>query len=107
MEVHRVLGCGFLEPVYQEALEYELGLQRIPFSAQSPIFINYKDKKLEKQYITDFIVFDRIILEIKALTNIDTSHVAQTLNYVKATNFSLGLLVNFGAKSLEWKKIVR
>jgi len=106
MEVHKKLGHGFLEPVYQEALEYELTLQGIPFSAQSPVTITYKDKILEKQYIADFIVFDRIILEIKALTRFDPSNIAQVLNYLKATGLPLGLLVNFGSKSLEWKRVV-
>lgn len=105
MEVHNKLGHGFLEPAYQEALEYEFTLQEIPFSAQSPIIITYKDKILEKQSIADF--FDRIILEIKALTRYDPSHIAQVLNYLKSTGFSLGLLVNFGSKSLEWKRVVR
>jgi GxxExxY protein len=106
MEVHNKLGQGFLEPVYQEALEYEFGLQGIPFAAQYPITITYKDKVLEKKYLADFIAFNRIIVEIKALTSFDSSHIAQVLNYLKATKFSLGLLVNFGSKSLEWKRIV-
>ena len=106
MEVHKKLGHGFLEPVYQEALEYEFSLQGIPFTAQGPISITYKDKVLEKQYVADFLVFERIILEIKAVTTLDSTHMAQVLNYLKATGFPLGLLVNFGAKSLEWKRIV-
>jgi len=106
MEVHKKLGHGFLEPVYQEALEYEFTLQGLPFLAQCPITITYKDKVLEKQYVADFLVFERIILEIKAVTTLDSTHMAQVLNYLKATGFPLGLLVNFGAKSLEWKRIV-
>ena len=106
MEVHKKLGHGFLEPVYQEALEYELSLQGIPFSAQSPVTITYKDKILEKQYIADFIVFDRFIVEIEALTSYDPSNIAQVLNYLNATGLPLGLLVNFGSKSLEWKRVV-
>ncbi len=106
MEVHRKLGHGFLEPVYQEALEYEFTLQGLPFSAQCPITITYKDKVLEKQYVADFVVFDRIILEIKAVTTLDSTYMAQVLNYLNATGFPLGLLVNFGSKSLEWKRIV-
>lgn len=107
MEVHNTLGCGFLEPVYQEALEHELSLQGIPFFPQKPIPIVYKDQVLEKQYIADFVAFEQIILEIKAATVLDDIHTAQVLNYLKATGFSLGILVNFGAKSLEWKRIVR
>ena len=105
MEVLNTLEPGFLEPVYQQALQHELGLQQIPFTAQTPIKISYKDLVLEKYYVADFVVFDRIILEIKALSAIDANHLAQVLNYLKATGYPLGLLVNFGAKSLEWKRV--
>lgn len=107
MEVHKTLGYGFLEPVYQEALEIELGTSKIPFQAQKPLQLLYKGTALEKYYIADFCVFDKIIIEIKAVEHLDSSHVAQVINYLKATGFKLGLLINFGAKSLEWKRIVR
>lgn len=106
MEVHKTLGPGFLEPVYQEALEYEFGLREIHYAAQASIAITYKEKILTKLYVADFVLYDQIILEIKALTALDSTHISQVLNYLKATGFSLGLLVNFGAKSLEWKRIV-
>jgi len=105
MEVLNTLEPGFLEPVYQQALQHELGLQQIPFTAQTPIKISYKDLALEKYYVADFVIFDRIILEIKALSALDANHLAQVLNYLKATGYPLGLLVNFGAKCLEWKRV--
>ena len=106
MEVHKELGAGFLEPVYQEALENELISQSIPFEREIPLQIKYKRATLNKEYIADFICYNKIIVELKALSNIDTQHEAQVLNYLKATGFSLGLLVNFGAKSLLYKRLV-
>jgi GxxExxY protein len=106
MEVYNNLGCGFLEPVYQEALEKEFVLQAIPFSAQLPLRIQYKNTYLEKTYIDDFVVYEKIIVELKAVNKLDNVHVSQVLNYLKATNLRLGILINFGAKSLESKRIV-
>ena len=106
MEVHRELGCGFLEAVYQEALENELALQNIPFQAQPLIQIFYKGRTLNKTYQPDFICFGEIILEIKALSNLTSVEESQLINYLKATNLKVGLLINFGAKSLEHKRIV-
>jgi GxxExxY protein len=106
MEVHNNLGCGFLEPVYQEALEKEFAIQRIPFTAQCPIRIRYKGTYLEKTYIADFIAFENIIIEIKAIEKFNDLHTSQVLNYLKATNLHLGILLNFGAKSLQSKRIV-
>ena len=106
MEVHKYLGCGFLEAVYQEALEYEFDLNKIPYVSQPTLKIMYKQKILEKQYSADFIVFDCIILELKTLNAIEPVHSAQILNYLKATKLKLGILINFGNKSLEWKRIV-
>lgn len=106
MEVHNTLGPGFLEPVYQEALAHEFELQNIPFGAQVPLSIIYKDKMLEKLYVADFVVYEQIIIEIKALTALDSAHMSQVLNYLKVTGFQLGLLVNFGTKSLEWRRVV-
>ncbi len=105
MEVHKHLGYGFLELVYQEALEYELKLQGIPYIAQAPVTINYKDITLEKYYVADFVIYDQIIVEIKAMAAIDSNAISQVLNYLKGTGFKLGLIFNFGAKSLEWKRI--
>jgi len=107
MDVYNELGAGFLEAVYQEALTVEFELQQIPFKAQIELPIYYKDKPLKKLYIVDFIVWDKIIVEIKAqeiLTKIDE---AQLLNYLKASKIKLGLLINFGnKKKLEWKRII-
>ncbi len=106
LEVHKTLGAGFLEAVYQEALEREFVDHNIPFESQKPLRILYKGSYLEKQYQADFVLFGKIILEIKAIDNLDSNHLAQVLNYLKVTQFHLGLLVNFGARSLEWKRVV-
>ncbi|HYX07760.1 MAG TPA: GxxExxY protein, partial [Bacteroidales bacterium] len=106
MEVHSELGPGFLEPVYQEALEIEFKQNNIPFEKEKPLAIQYKDQFLQKRYIADFICFEKIIIELKALSQLTSEHTAQVLNYLKATHLKLGLLVNFGAKSLEYKRIV-
>jgi GxxExxY protein len=107
MEVHRELGTGFLEAVYQEALALEFTEQRVPFKPQEIIDIFYKEKLLDKKYISDFICFNEIIIELKAVEKLKSEHYAQVLNYLKATNCKLGLLINFGAPSLEYKRIVR
>ena len=107
MEVHKTLGCGFLEPVYQEALSIEFNKQQIPFEKEKVLSINYKDIELEKKYIADFVCYGRIILETKALSNLTDDHLGQVLNYLKATQFKLGLLVNFGQPKLEYKRVVR
>ena len=106
LEVHNNLGCGFLEPVYQEALEKEFTLQAIPFCAQFPLRIQYKNTYLEKTYIADFVVYEKIIIELKAVNKLNDVHISQVLNYLKATNLRLGILINFGAKSLESKRII-
>lgn len=107
MDAHRELGNGFLEAVYQEALERELSTRNIPFKSQLPIKIKYKDIFLRKEYVADIICFDSIIVEIKALSKLGGNEESQILNYLKATNFKVGLLVNFGSVGkLEWKKFV-
>lgn len=106
MEVHKNLGCGFLEAVYQEAFELELKSQSIPFKREQEIEIYYKDEKLSKKYRSDFTCFDKIIVELKALSELTTQHEAQVLNYLKASKFSVGLLINFGSKSLQYKRFV-
>lgn len=95
-EVYREKGCGFLEPVYQECLEIELHAQGIPFFAQKPLPLTYKGVLLRSVYQPDFICYDKIVLEIKAVKEVADEHRAQVLNYLKATGMSLGLLVNFG-----------
>ena len=106
MEVHKVLGAGFLEPVYQEALAYEFYLQNIPFEREKKLTIRYKDIELEKMYSADFVCYDAIIVELKALSGLTSEHEAQVLNYLKATGYKLGILVNFGSKTLEYKRLV-
>jgi GxxExxY protein len=95
-EVYKEKSCGFLEDVYQECLEIELDLQGIEFEAQYPLKLEYKGRSLKKKYIPDFICFGKIIVEIKAVKEITDEHRAQLQNYLKATGYKLGLLVNFG-----------
>jgi GxxExxY protein len=95
-EVYREKGCGFLEPVYQECLQIELRLQGILYVPQKPLSLEYKKQPLLSTYVADFICFDKIILEIKAVTELGEEHRAQVYNYLRATGFKLGLLVNFG-----------
>lgn len=106
IEVSNELGSGFLEAVYQEALAIEFADRKIPCIAQPTIGIFYKGRELTKAYVPDFICFDQIIVEIKALKQLTTVEEAQLLNYLKATGKPVGSLVNFGAPKLEWKRIV-
>jgi len=106
MEVHKELGRGFLEAVYQEALGREFSLQRIPNKAQPIIDILYKEVLLEKKYQPDFICYDEVIVEIKAVSSLSGVEEAQLINYLKATGLKVGLLLNFGSKSLEHKRFV-
>jgi len=95
-EVYRVMGCGFLEAVYQECLEKEFALRGIPFVSQKELKIWYKDEELKQRYKPDFICYDRIVVELKAVSVLSPEHQAQLMNYLEATKFRLGLLVNFG-----------
>lgn len=107
IEVHKVLGRGFLEAVYQEALEYELSLRKIPFVFQQPLKIQYKTHILSKEYIADLICFNSIIVELKALQRLTGQEESQIINYLKATGMRVGLLINFGSSGkLEWKRLV-
>lgn len=107
-EVYREKGCGFIEPVYQEWLEIELGLQSIPFAATPKLPLSYKNKKLKKIFRPDFICYGLMIVEIKALSALNDQHRAQVHNYLRATGFELGLLVNFGTTpKIEYERIVR
>ncbi len=107
IEVHKELGNGFLEPVYQESLQIELGFRQIPFIAQSRLHLFYKGIELKKEYIPDFVCYDKIIVEIKALDRLTNIEIAQLINYLKATELKLGLLINFGSRGkLEWKRFV-
>jgi len=107
MDVWYTLGRGFLEPVYQEALQIELGRRDIPFEAQRPLRIEYKGLELKKEYIADFICFGQIIVEIKACEGLTGRDEGQIINYMKATHMGVGLLFNFGSQAkLEWKRYV-
>ena len=106
MEVHKELGFGFLEAVYHEAFCLELAEQNIPFEQEKEIEIYYKDLLLNKKYRVDFFCYDKIIVEIKALSSLEGNHEAQLLNYLKATEIKLGILINFGTKSLQYKRLV-
>ena len=95
-EVYREKGCGFLESVYQECMEIEFRLQGILFMPQKPLALEYKGCPLRSKYEPDFICYDKIVLELKAVTELTDEHRAQVQNYLKATGLKLGLLVNFG-----------
>jgi GxxExxY protein len=106
MAVHTELGCGFLEAVYQEALELEFVRKTIPYTRETQIEIYYKGKALNKKYIADFICHDGIIIELKSVKALEDVHFAQLLNYLKATQKKVGYLINFGAASLEYKRFI-
>jgi len=107
-EVYKEKGCGFLEAVFQECLALELGLQQIHFEQQKVLRLEYKGRPLAQGYAADFVCFDKIIVELKAVSHLADEHRAQVLNYLNATGYRLGLLVNFGHyPKLEWERIVR
>ena len=106
MNVHKELGCGFLEAVYAEALVIELAELGIPYIREALLQIDYKGHTLRKSYVADFICYDKIIIELKALSSLDNAFEAQVLNYLKATGYKLGILINFGEQSLKYKRIV-
>jgi len=107
MEVHRLLGNGFLEAVYQEALALELSAREIPFEREVELRINYKGQPLHCLYRADFRCFDHLIVETKAISKLTGMDEAQTINQLKATGFNRGLLINFGAPSLEIKRLIQ
>lgn len=106
-EVYNVLGGGFLENVYQDALSIEFKSRNIPFEKEFKMNIYYKEQKLDKYYFADFLCYNKIIIETKSVSNFLPEHFAQVLNYLKATNLRLALLVNFGPNKLEYKRIIR
>ena len=106
MEVHRILGPGFLEAVYQLALEHELTLRGIPFEPRKELPVAYKGQAVGL-YIADIVVDGKIILELKAMSALNKAHEAQAHNYLAATGLRLAILINFGAPSLQWKRIIR
>lgn len=105
-DVHSTLGHGFLEAVYSEALAIELNKKNIPFELNKELNIQYKDRILQKRYYADLVVFDKIIIELKAIETLAPEHTAQVLNYLKATKMRLGLLINFGAPKLQYERII-
>jgi GxxExxY protein len=106
MEVHRILGRGLLEIVYKDALEYEFSKNKIPFERERKYEIEYKDIILPHHFFADFVVFDEIILEVKAQNGIVDKHYSQVINYLAISDCSLGLIVNFGEKSLVTKRLI-
>ncbi len=106
MEVHNNLGKGFLEIVYKDALEYEFRKAHIPSEREKEYVVKYKDIILPHKFYADFVVYDKIILEVKGIAGIADEHIAQTLNYLKVSNNKLGLIVNFGQLSLQYKRVV-
>ena len=104
-EVHNTLGFGFLEKIYERALLKELRLQEIPVEAQKEMKVFYKGDKIVT-YFADLVVNDEILLELKAVSNLNNIHKAQVLNYLKATGLKLGLLINFGKERVEYERLV-
>jgi GxxExxY protein len=106
MKVHRTLGPGFLEAVYEEVLEKEFIIQNIPYKRQVQLDLYYEGVQLKKHYRADFVCYDSIIVELKAVAQIPSVFYAQLQNYLKCTNMELGLLINFGTPSLTYKRIL-
>ena len=107
MEVYNQLGHGFLEPVYQEALEKEFLLRGIPFEREKLLTISYKGEKLKQTYKADFVCYGKIIVELKAVSELTDAHRSQVYNYLHATGFRLGIILNFGfSNGLEREHIV-
>jgi len=108
IEVHRVLGNGFLESVYEEAMSIESTNRQIPFKTQVRLPVYYKEILLSREFIADYVAYDKIIVEFKCLSRLTGIEEAQVLNYLKATGMKLGLLINFGGRGkLEWKRLIR
>ena len=105
-EVHRTLGHGFLEAVYQEALAQEFQLRNIPFLREADLPVDYKGTRLQTGYRADFICYESVIVELKALESLGGKELAQVVNYLKATRFQTGLILNFGSPSLEYRRVV-
>jgi len=107
MEVHNNLGKGFLEIVYKDALEYEFKKQNIPFKREQEFSVNYKGTTLPHKFYADFVIWDKIILEVKNVLQLNSDHLEQTLNYLAVSDSRLGIVVNFREKNLEYKRVVR
>ena len=105
MEVHRMLGCGFVESIYQEALEKEFALRGIPFEREKELTVSYKGNTLTKTFKADFVCYNKIILELKAVKEMVDEHYAQIYNYLRASGMDLGILINFGTASIEYERV--
>lgn len=106
-EVYNEKGCGFLEPVYHECLELELEMQGVPFDSQKSVPLSYKGRPLKKTYEPDFVCYGKIVVEIKAVSQLTDEHRAQVINYLNATGFRVALLINFGHyPKLEYERII-
>jgi len=105
IEVHKTLGYGFLESVYEEAIAVEFGLRQIRFERQKPLDVFYKGTKV-KQFVCDFLVEGSVLVELKAIKELTPLETGQVLNYLKSTDLKLGLLLNFGASSLQYKRVI-
>jgi GxxExxY protein len=107
MNVFNELGNGFLEAVYQDALEIEFQLLNIPYQREVPYWVSYKGKQLNRKYIADFVLYDSIVLELKAQDFVVKANHNQVINYLKASKHKVGLLINFGEKSLVYKRFIK
>ena len=106
IEVHKQLGCGFLEAIYQEALSIEFAKRNVPFRREVRLPVHYKGQLLSTTYCADFICFDSVVTELKALAHMSGTEEAQLINYLKATGYEVGLLLNFGGRSLQHRRFV-
>ena len=107
IDVHKELGSGFLEAIYQEAMEFELVSRQIPFEPQKELCIYYKGQCLQKKYFADLVCFGTVLVELKAMDRIGSKKESQMLNYLKATGLRVGVIINFGdAGRLDWKRMV-
>ena len=107
IEVHRELGAGFLEAVYQEAMERELATRGVAFESQRELVIQYKGQPLGKSYVCDLLCFDSVLVELKAMDRLSGREEAQLINYLKSSGLSVGVLINFGAHGkLEWRRLI-
>ena len=106
METHAELGSGFSEIVYKDALEYELQKRNIPFTREQQFCIKYKDVILPHRFCADFVIMDKIILEAKAVSQLNKEHMEQTMNYLSASGLKLGLLVNFRGPKLQYRRLL-
>ena len=106
MEIHRILGRGLSEIVYKDAIEYEFQQKNIPYEREKEFEVEYKEIILKHKFYADFVVYDNLVLEIKAVEGIHDDFIKQTLNYIAIAQSSLGLLINFGTKSLQYKRVI-